>query len=128
MAQGSHAEACRCREPTIQQAYRRAELIVYGTVVDVTSRAGADRLHVTLEVGKVWKGSADPTIAVTSGSNCRFEPARGRAALLYLVRSATGEWTTGRCMGNSVGEAASARVPWLDQHAKNARSHGGRRE
>ena len=90
--------ACSCVPPGSPAEERAASAAVFsGKVVDVDVPGGtitnsADPVKVTLEVLRVWKGPAQPTLVVTTArdsASCGFNFTQGQEYLVYARGTAT---------------------------------------
>lgn len=86
------AHACSCIVPgSPQEEMARASAVLAGRVLQIDTAAGAvlstaDPIRVTMQVEKVWKGSADATqVLVTSrdSASCGYSFVEGEEYLVY---------------------------------------------
>jgi hypothetical protein len=114
----SRADACRCREPAVGAAHRRAELVVMAKVLEVKPRASDPQgQEAKVQVLDAWKKDTAQTITVTTGTDCAYPLTVGDRHLLFLTSAGDG-LTTGRCMGNLPAARAQRAVTWLSHHGK----------
>lgn len=111
--QPQHALACRCREPAIATAYRRADAVVQALVVKVVPTPQPPGSTAILAVSKTWRRDLPDEIAVSTVTDCAYEWREGREYVLFLVRDSTGVLSTGRCLGNRPVEDAGDMLTWL---------------
>jgi hypothetical protein len=111
--------ACRCVEPAIGQAYRRADLVVVATIDKVGSSEG-NVMKATATVSDAWKTSAPATITFISGEDCLYEVKAGQKHLLFLYRDPGGTLGTIRCRGNRPLSNAKEDLSWLKRHGKRS--------
>ena len=112
----SAAQACRCVEPTIKQAYRRADLVVVATI-DAVDRSG-DTMKARATVSDAWKAPAPTTITFLSGENCVYDVEVGQKHLLFLYTGDGGVYGTVRCRGSRPLAKAKESIAWLKRHGK----------
>jgi hypothetical protein len=113
--------ACRCVEPEIAAAYKSAKLAVQGRVLSVMPRKEIDGFEMRFQVSQVWKADVPKEIFVTTGTDCRYEVKEGGDYLLFLARTPTGGFTTGRCMGNGDLASRKSSIAWLTKRGQTGR-------
>lgn len=118
LVQGT-AHGCRCVEPTIQQAYRRADLVVAVTIDEVGS-SGNDAVRARATVREAWKSLAPASITFVSGEDCIYDVKVPQKHLLFLYRGDDGTFGTIRCRGNLPFANAKSSLAWLKRHGKRA--------
>jgi hypothetical protein len=112
------AAACRCVEPTVRQAYRRADLVVVATVEGV-ERTKDDVLKATVSIKRGWKTAPPSRLTFVSGEDCSYEVKVGEQHLLFLYKASDGTYGTIRCRGSKAIPAAGNSLAWLNRHAQS---------
>jgi hypothetical protein len=117
----SHAQACRCSEPSTARAYAATALVVEGRVTNITPRPAIDGIEVKMTVARAWKADTAAEITFSTGTDCRYDLELDQRYILFLVKTPSGDLTTGRCMGNGKLAAKGQALAWLQRRAKKAR-------
>jgi hypothetical protein len=112
------AQACRCIEPTVKAAYRRADLVVVATI-DEVDRSG-ETVKVRATVSDAWKVSAPAQITFLSGETCAYDVGVGQKHLLFLYNGEGGVYGTVRCRGSRSLASARKSIAWLRRFGKSA--------
>jgi hypothetical protein len=112
------ALACRCREPPIGSAYRRASVVVLAEAIEVRGLPEIQGQEVKLRVIQTWKADARAIVTIVTGSDCAYSINRGETYLLFLVSAPPGGLTTGKCMGDVPEGMAKVSLAWLSRHGK----------
>jgi len=94
------ALACRCKEPSLDMAYKQADAIVHCEIIKIARAAEGSGSPTILKVLKAWKADVPEEIAVTTATSCAYVWNEGEKHLIFLVRDSAGVYSTGRCLGN----------------------------
>ena len=113
------AVACRCKDPDPHSAYANADAVAVIRINDVTVLQG-EITRADGEVLQAWKSALPSSLNIFTGEDCMYPLTKGITYLLYLRRSAEGEYGTYRCRGNLSQTESADRMRWLDQHGKPA--------
>ncbi len=111
------AIACRCNEPTMSQAYARADAVAMVSIEAISQLPG----DITCAKGVVtqsWKSTLPESLTIFTGEDCSYRLNKGGTYLLYLKRNKDGEFGTYRCRGNKSEAESAAPVRWLNRHGK----------
>ena len=119
VAMGRDLRACRCRELSVGEAYRRAALVVLAEAVGVRARPDVHGDELELRVQRAWKEDSPQTVKVVTGTDCAYAVRPGETHLLFLVRAGD-VLTTGRCMGNVAEKNGNGALAWLRRHGRAA--------
>ena len=125
------AEACRCRPPSFQVAYKRAQAVVVARVVSIENRANNVQVAV-LSVSQAWKRDLPARLTVIAGGQvCGFSLEENREYVLYLFVNSNQDYATSNCVGNKFidhpklpppdAAAAKEAVAWLQKHGKSGK-------
>jgi hypothetical protein len=112
------AYACRCVEPSVKSAHRRASMIVLGEALEVVPRPDIQGQEVKVRVLESWKSDSVEIVTIVTGTTCSYPLKTGEKHLLFLIFSEPGHLTTGRCMGDLPLEKAKQSLAWLGKHAR----------
>lgn len=113
----ARALACRCREPGVATAYRRAASVVLAEAIEVRERPDIQGQEARLRVVGAWKTDAPAVVTVVTGTTCAYLFKPGEKHLVFLV-SQQGSLGTGKCMGDLPEGKAKAALAWLARHGK----------
>src|SRR4051812_42233515 len=93
------AVACRCTEPSLGSAYKRADSIAQVRIEKVFPPSSDGTMTVQGEVVSTWKASLPTRIEIVTGDDCLYPLKAGETYILYLSKGA-GSWGTYKCRGN----------------------------
>jgi hypothetical protein len=108
------ADACRCREPSVDVALSRSQAVVLGRIAAVRD---IDRMRtvLTIQVERSWKRPLGGRIEVDTGTTCRVPAVAGQRYLLFL-RTGGQRYYSNRCMGDRLDPSVDT-LRALDRHA-----------
>lgn len=112
----THAYACRCKQPSIQEAYDAAALVVQADVSDFASLPSGRGNVAILKIKQAWKGQALDKISVVSLTNCHFSWEVDKEYIVFLYEEPNGMYSTNKCMRNVSGKKAESAVKWLEEN------------
>jgi hypothetical protein len=113
------AFACRCAEPSLAAAYRRAGAVALVKVIEVKPGSGETMVNTLVAASEAWKSDVPSRFTVVSGEDCIYPMNPGEQHLLFLTR--TGEiLSTYRCRGSRPADQAKPALEWMKRHAKPA--------
>jgi len=115
----SAALPCRCKEPSMQVAYKRADTVVVAKVISITTDPNT-RMTVVLSVSQVWKRDSPEQVTITTGPPCGYNLEKDSEYLLYLLRAPNGIYTD-ICARNRKLEQAKEPIHWLQRYGKSAK-------
>ena len=116
VGEANEASACRCREPMVGTAYRRAALVVLAETVAVRSRPEIQGQTVIVRVHNAWKEDSPEELTIVTGSDCAYMMKLGEKHLLFLSPAEGDSFTTGKCMGDRAAGDAKSSLSWLRRH------------
>jgi hypothetical protein len=117
--QAQDANACRCKEPSLRQAYDNADVVAVVHLEEVTP---GEVTRARAKVERAWKSSLPESVEIVTGEDCRYPLAKGETYLLYLKRGDGDELGTYQCRGNKSSSKSAPSVRWLNKHDKKNRS------
>ena len=115
--------ACRCQEPTMENAYAKAEVLVRARVTQVIPAPDQAGSTGILSVLEAWKQSVPRVLAVSSLTSCAFPWDENREYFLFLMRDSNGLFSTARCLGNTTADDAGTIIEWLSTQGAPASIH-----
>ncbi len=113
----THAYACRCTQPSMQEAYDASALVVQANVSDFAGMPSGEGNVAILKIKQAWKGQALDKISVISLTNCHFSWEVDKEYIVFLYEEPNGMYSTDRCMGNVSGEEGERAVKWLEENS-----------
>lgn len=84
---GARLQACPCEEtPAFEEALKEANVVVRGTVLDVTTNPINTGLKVTLKVNRSWKRTIEHTVTISTPTpaQCGYDFRIGETYLVYV--------------------------------------------
>lgn len=114
------ASACRCKETSLDMAYKQADAIVHCEIVKIVRAAEGSGSTATLKVLKAWKADVPEEITVTTATSCAYVWNEGEEHLIFLVCDSAGVYSTGRCLGNQRIADGGKLLPWLDEKSERS--------
>ncbi|VAW74052.1 hypothetical protein MNBD_GAMMA15-1742 [hydrothermal vent metagenome] len=113
----TQAYACRCNQPSMQEAYDASALVVQANVSDFASMPSGEGNVAILKTKQTWKGQALDKISVISLTNCHFSWEVDKQYIVFLHEESNGMYSTDKCMGNVSGEEGESAVRWLEENS-----------
>jgi hypothetical protein len=118
----SNAFACRCVEPSVRMAYKRADVVVIAKVLKITSGPEPNAITAVLSVSQAWKRDIPTQITLVSGEDCVYMLGKDQEHVLYLTKDkAENLYGTVRCRGNKLVFKAQQALEWLRRYGKPAK-------
>jgi hypothetical protein len=116
------AYACRCAdEPGPAAAYKRADAVLLGEVLQVEPTGEAGEQAALVKVERAWKSGAESEQRVYTRTTCAYPFATGTRVVLHVFRDARRQrLETRQCMGNQPADQAEKRILWLQRHGRPA--------
>jgi hypothetical protein len=109
------ALGCRCIEPSLQNAYKRADSIAQVRIDKVSVPSSDGTVIAQGEIVTTWKMSLPSRVEIVTGEDCAYPLKAQETYILYLSKGET-SWGTYKCRGNrSLGEAGRT-VRWLKRY------------
>ncbi len=118
LALPSYASACRCPGSiSPASAYKRADVVLWGKVLDVKGNIDKEGATAKISVLKAWKKGVRNEVDVFTSTTCAYVFQTGDEYLLYLSKSPDGKnYTTKKCVGNLPIPKAKKALDWLNRH------------
>lgn len=113
------AWACRCMEPTLQDAYASADVVAMVQIREVVALADGV-VRTTGEAIQSWKSDVPYTLHIFAGDNCMYALESDGIYLLYLTRGKSGDFGTSRCRGNRHEAEAADSLLWLTRYGRRS--------
>jgi hypothetical protein len=109
---------CKCVPSSLSSYYRRADAVVTGTVISV-STDDAKNITAKLGVSERWKRALPAQIdVITENSSCAYDLQVDGKYLLYLKAMPSGKFSTMQCQGNIVFDKSQKARNWLRRYGK----------
>lgn len=99
------ADACRCREPSLADAFSHSQAVIVGRVAQVRD-VDQMRTVIGIEVERSWKTAPRSRIEVDTGTTCRIPAMVGQRYLMFLRKDGSGRYYSNRCMGDRLDPSA----------------------
>jgi hypothetical protein len=113
------AYACSCANITPKEAFENSIAVFSGTVISIEKPAliynSIDSIQITFDVSRVWKGSSNATISLStaySDVSCGYPFTIGKAYFVY-AHGEPGELKTNLCSGTKPLELATTELELL---------------
>ncbi len=113
----TQAYACRCKQPSMQEAYDASALVVQANVSDFATMPSGEGNVAILKVKQAWKKQAPGKISVISLTNCHYSWEVAKEYIVFLMEESNGMYSTDRCMGNLSSESSEDAVKWLEENS-----------
>jgi hypothetical protein len=101
------AYACRCADPSLASAIKRADVVFWGEITDIAA-AKDDDIALTVTVRGVWKGRVTATMVVLTGRwtcGLRGAGANVGSRWLFTPESSGGALHAEQCDGSRLATA-----------------------
>jgi hypothetical protein len=109
------ALGCRCIEPSLQSAYKRADSIAQVRIDKVSAPTSDGTVTAQGEVLTTWKVSLPLHIEIVTGEDCAYPLKAQKIYILYLSKGDT-SWGTYKCRGNRSLREAGQTLRWLNRY------------
>lgn len=109
------ALGCRCIEPSLQSAYKRADSIAQVRIDKVSVPSSDGTVIAQGETVTTWKTSLPSHVEIVTGEDCAYPLKAQETYILYLSKGET-SWGTYKCRGNRSLREAGRTVRWLKRY------------
>ncbi|MGI8743138.1 MAG: hypothetical protein ACR2NN_11330 [Bryobacteraceae bacterium] len=109
------ALGCRCTEPSLPSAYKRADSVAQVRIDKVSPSSSDGTVTAQGEIVTAWKTSLPPHVEIVTGEDCAYPLKAQGTYILYLSKGDTA-WGTYKCRGNRALGEADRTVRWLKRY------------
>ncbi len=117
MLSATSAIACRCKQPSLEDAYKNASLVVHASVKDVVTMPSGEGNTTILEIKNAWKAMSPARLAVISLTNCHYIWENQQEYIIFLTEEPNGMYSTDRCRANNKIDSKPDMLEWLNKNA-----------
>ncbi len=113
---------CRCIEPSLQGAYKRADSVAQVRIDKVSAPSSDGTVTAQGEILKTWKANLPSHVEIITGEDCAYPLKAQETYILYLSKG-NASWGTYRCRGNRRMEKAADTIRWLNRYGLSIKEH-----
>lgn len=112
------ALACRCTDPSVKAAYKRADAVARVHILADMTETDVQVFSTKAHVIKSWKMALPDDITVVTGDDCAYRMTAGEDYILFLSSGGIATYATYQCRGNRKVSDAKHVLKWLNKLRK----------